>query len=279
MAAKIGLVTDSTADLPAGLAAQHAIEVVPAIVILDGRGYVDGRDLSRQEFYRLLPKLAVSPTTSAPSIGDFQERYEHLLRAGAEHVISIHAPEKLSSIVNAARLAARDFGDRVRVLDSGQLSLGLGFQVLAAAEAAARGAVLEDTLGLIEAVRRRVRVAALLDTIEYVRRSGRVSWALAAIGGLLHIHPLIELRFGIVERLGQVRTRAQGILRLTEVLNSWGPLERLAVLHTNAETAACQLLEDVRSRLPVPPLVVNVTTAIGTHVGPNGLGFAAVPAA
>jgi fatty acid-binding protein DegV len=129
----------------------------------------------------------------------------------------------------------------------------------------------------VDGIHRRVRVAALLETIEYVHRSGRVSWALAKIGGILRLQPLIELRFGVVHRLGQVRTRMQGIASLVEALNSWGPLDRLAVLHTNAESAARQLLDEVRSKVTVEPLLVNVTTAIGTHVGPNGLGFAAVP--
>jgi DegV family protein with EDD domain len=166
----------------------------------------------------------------------------------------------------------------VKVLDSGQLSLGLGFQVILAAETAAKGALLDQVLAQVESVRKRVRLAALLDSIEYIHRSGRVSWAVAMIGSMLHLQPLIELRYGIVHRLGQARTRLQGIERLMDTINSWGPLERLAVLHTNAESAACQLLEVVKSRVSVPPLLVNVTTAIGTHVGPNGLGFVAVPA-
>jgi DegV family protein with EDD domain len=276
---RIGFVTDSTSDIPADLAAGFGIEVVPAIVNVDGRSYEDGREISREEFYHLLPKLATPPTTSAPSVGSFQERYECLLQAGASTVLSIHPPDRLSGIYNAARLAADSFGERVCVLDSGQLSLGLGYQVLMAAEAAARGALLDETLAIVDSVRGRVRLAALLETIEYVRRSGRVSWARAMLGNLLHIQPLIGLRFGIVERLGQVRTRAQGIQRLTETLTSWGRPERLAVLHTNAEAAARQLLEELKSRLSVPPLLVNVTTAIGTHVGPNALGFVVVPAA
>ena len=146
-----------------------------------------------------------------------------------------------------------------------------------AAEAAARGAVQEDVLNLVESVRKRVQLTALLETIEYVRRSGRVSWAAAMIGGAFRLQPLIELRYGIVHRLGQARTRLQGIKWLVEMLISWGPLERLAVLHTNAESAAWQLWEHVRPMVAVPPLLVNVTTAIGTHVGPNGLGFVAVP--
>jgi len=274
---KIGFVTDSTADVSNEVAERHGIEVVPALVNIDGKSYADGVEISREEFYRRLPGMRPPPTTSAPSVGSFEERYEKLLHNGAQHVLSIHPPNELSGTYNAARLAAQEFGSRVRVLDSGQLSLGIGFQLILGAEAAARGALLDEVLEVVAGVSKRVRVAALLDTIEYVRRSGRVSWAAAMIGGLLHVQPLIELRYGIVHRMGQVRTRIQGVERLVEALNSWGPLERLGVLHTNAEAAARQLLDSLKSRVTVPPLLVNVTTAIGTHIGPNALGFAAVP--
>ena len=274
---KISFVTDSTADVPTDLAERIGIEVVPALVNIGSHSYTDGIELSREEFYTRLPELIPPPTTSSPSVGSCQERYEKLLRKGADFVISIHPPNELSGIFNAARLAAQDFGQRVHVLDSGQVSLGLGFQVILAAEATARGAVLGEVMTLIDSLQQRVRLAALLDGIEYVRRSGRVSWAAAMVGGILRLQPLIELRFGIVHRLGQVRTHLQGVERLMDVLNSWGPLERLAVLHTNAELTARQLLDEVKSKVSVPPLLVNVTTAIGTHVGPNGLGFAAVP--
>jgi DegV family protein with EDD domain len=274
---KIGLVTDSTADIPADLAQLHSIEIVPALVNIDGKSFTDGIEISREKFYTRLPELNPSPTTSSPSVGAFQERYEKLLRAGSEYIISIHPPNELSGIFNAARLAAEAFGQRVKVLDSGQISLGMGFQVILAAESAAKGAILEEVTALVESVGKRVRLAALLDSLEYIHRSGRVSWAVATLGSILRIQPLIELRFGIVHRLGQARTRLQGIERLLEALNTWGPLERLAVLHTNAESAARQLLEEVRSKVAVQPLLVNVTTAIGVHVGPNGLGFTAVP--
>lgn len=273
---KIGFVSDSTSDIPAILAEQRGIEVVPALVNINGMSYADGVDISREDFYNRLPGLRPLPTTSSPSVGSFQERYERLFNAGADFIISIHPPNELSGIFNAARLAAQSFGQRIKVLDSGQLSLGLGYQVILAAEAAAQGAILDEVVNLLESLRRRVRLTALLDTIDYVHRSGRVSWATAMIGGMLHLHPLIEVRFGVVHRLGQARTRLQGIERLIETLNSWGTLERLAVLHTNAELAARQLLEHVKSKVAVPPLLVNVTTAIGTHVGPDGLGFAVV---
>ena len=275
---KIGFVTDSTSDIPTNLEEQYGIEIVPALVNINGKSYADGLEISREEFYTRLPGLTRLPTTSTPSVGSFQERYEKLFKAGVESIISIHPPNALSGIFNAARLAAQEFGQRIQVLDSGQTSLGLGYQVILAAEAAAHGAVQDEVLALLVSVRKRVRVTALLDTLEYVRRSGRVSWAVARIGGALRLHPLIELRFGVVRRLGQARTRLQGIERMVEMLNSWGSLERLAVLHTNAESAARQLLEDVKSKVAVPPLLVNVTTAIGTHVGPNGVGLAVVAA-
>jgi DegV family protein with EDD domain len=275
---KIGFVSDSTSDIPANLVEQLGIEIVPAVVTINGKSYLDGVDISREEYYLRLPGFTQLPTTSTPSVGSFQERYEKLLKAGADFIVSLHPPSTLSGIFNAARLAAQPFGERIKVLDSGQTSMGLGFQVIIAAEAAARGAIQSDVMALLESLHRRVRVTALLDTIDYVRRSGRVSWTVAMIGGVLRLHPLVELRDGIVHRLGQARTRLQGITRLIETLNSWGALERLAVLHTNAESAARQLMEDVKSKVDVPPLLVNVTTAIGTHVGPNGLGFAVVSA-
>jgi len=274
---KIGLVTDSTSDLPEDIINRHAIEVIPAILNVGENSFLDGQGMSREEFYERLPGLKNSPTTSAPSVGSFQESYEKLLTAGADLILSIHPPGVLSGIFNSARLAAEAFGERVQVIDSGQLSLGLGFQVIAAAEAVTREAVLGEILELISSVRQKVRVMALLDTMAYLHKSGRVSWAKATVGGLLDLKPLIELRFGVVSRLGQARTRAQGILRLIENISKWGPHERLAILHTNAEIAARQLLEELNLKLSQPAILVNVTTVIGTHVGPNGLRFAVVP--
>ncbi len=274
---KTGFVTDSTSDIPTALAEQLGIEIVPALINIKGKSFVDGVDISREDFYIRLPGLKPLPTTSTPSVGAFQERYEKLLEAGIDYVISLHPPNELSGIFNAARLAAQAFGERIKVVDSGQVSLGLGFQVILAAEAAAQGTIHDEVLTLVESLRKRVRLTALLDSIDYVRRSGRVSWAAAMIGGALRLHPMIELRYGIVHRLGQARTRLQGVERMIETLNSWGTLERLAVLHTNAESTARQLLEEVKLKVAVPPLLVNVTTAIGTHVGPNALGFAVVP--
>src|SRR5215217_5057865 len=136
---KIGIVTDSTCDLPQYFIEQHELEVIPSILVLDGKEYADGIGLSREDFYHRLPSLKAQPTTAAPSIGEFSTRYEALLSRGCDHILSIHAAGKLTSILNIARQASKDFGDKVTTIDSTSLSLGLGFQVLAAAEAAELG--------------------------------------------------------------------------------------------------------------------------------------------
>lgn len=275
---KLGILTDSTCDIPNYLVEQYELEVVPSILIIDGKEYVDGAGISREEFYRRLPSLKSQPTTAAPSIGEFSTRYESLLRRGCDHILSIHAAGALTSILNVAKQAASDFPDRVTCVDSTSLSLGLGFQVLAAAEAAEMG--LQAALAAIESARRRLHVSAALDTMEYLKRSGRVPATVAMLGSLLKIKPLIELTNGAVKAIGVVRTTSQANERMLRFLVEGGALEKLAILHTGAEPRAREFLNELMQRasqfVPRDILMVNVTTVIGTHVGPNGLGLAAV---
>ena len=272
----IAIVTDSTADIPENLIGQHNISVVPNILIIDGVSLEDGCDITREDFYEQLPAMKNFPTTSTASIGAYEETYERVLQDGADLIVSIHVSKKLSGIYNAACAAAESFKDRVKVLDSGQLSLGLGFQVLAAAQAAKRNFALNEVEDAIKDIQQRVRVIAMLDTLEYVARSGRVSWARARFGNLLRIKPFLEVADGDVLRLGDVRTRQKGINRLKELLLGLGELENMAMLHTNALDDAKEFIKDVMPGLSAPPMLVNVTTVIGAHVGPNGLGFTAV---
>lgn len=275
---KLGIVTDSTCDIPQFLVEQFELEVVPCILVMDGKEYVDGKDITREEFYKRLPMLKTQPTTAASSIGDFSTRYDSMLTRGCDHILSIHAAGTLTSILNIARQAAGEFPERVTCIDSSSLSLGLGFQVLAAAEAAEQG--LQAALQAIQSTHRRLHVSAALDTMEYLKRSGRVPAAVAVLGGLLSIKPLIELTNGEVKAIGAVRTTTQANERMTRFLLEGGMLERLAILHTGAEPRAREFLNDLMQRasqsVPRDILMVNVTTVIGTHVGPNGLGFAAV---
>lgn len=276
MKQKIAIVTDSTADLPEALTARHRIPVVPALLILEGVEYTDGATMSRTEFYRRLPALSTSPTTAAPSGGSFRKIYADLLEQGYDHVVSIHVASTLSAMVGSARVGAEEFGDRVTVLDSGQLSLGLGFQVLAAAEAAAAGGDLPAVLDAVRDTRDHTHVIAMLDTLEYLRRGGRVSFVQAGISALLRVRLFIELHEGRISMLEQVRTRRKAVARLWDMAVALGPSERFAVLHANAEQEADMLLDSLRIHLPEDPLLVNVNTVIGTHVGPGALGFAAV---
>lgn len=277
---QVAIVTDSTADLPAELCAAWDIHVIAQIIVMDGQSLEDGTGLSRYEFYQRLPEMQQLPTTAAASAGVFEDEYESLLSSGANQVVSVHLADKLSGTINSASIAAQEFPGRVHVFDSGSISMGLGFQALAMARAARQGDSLADILGVAQDARRRVRLIAMLDTLEYVRRSGRVSWSRARIGEILRIKPFLEVSEGLVLSLGQVRTRHLGINRLKELLLGLGQLQALAILHTNAEADALAFLQDLRNqpeyRLPVDPLIVNVTTVIGTHVGPNGLGFASL---
>ncbi len=281
MSGRVRIVTDSTADIPPEVAERLRIAVVPAYVQIGRRSYRDCAcegGLSREEFYARLPTMPVMPTTSVPPAHEFTAAYQRLAdEEGADEVIAIVVSTTLSGMYNVAHLGAQDL-DRphVHVVDSGQLTMGLGWMVIAAAEAALKGRPLREVLALVEDIRPRVRVYAMLDTLDYLRRSGRVSWARAKVAQLLRIKPIIEVVMGKVREAGRTRTRRRAIERLVELARSLGPLERLAVLHTYAPE-----VEEFRRRLAGlipdrPLLTVPVTTAIGAHVGPRGLGIAAV---
>ena len=273
---KIGIVTDSTSDISSEQAIQNGIHVVPAILVINGRSLEDGRGISREELYRQLPAMKTVPTTAAPSTGSFQVVYEDLFKEGSDQIFSIHVASTLSGIYNSAVIAAKAFGNRIHVIDSCHLTLGMGYQVLAAAEAARSGKAIAEIKKTIEDIRKRIHLVAMLDSLEYVRRSGRVSWARSNLGNLLQIKPFLGIKEGQVIRLGETRTRQKGIERLQKMLFDLGPLEQLAVLHTNAEQDAIQFAGIFKDLVKQNPLIVNVTSVIGVHVGPNGLGFVAV---
>ena len=273
---KIGLVTDSIADIPANLLEKYKVEVVPAVIVIDGKSYIDGVDITREEFYSRMPSFKSPATTAAIATGEFELRYEKLFGKGIEKIFSIHAASQLSGIYNAARVAAKSFGDKIQMIDSGQLSLGIGFQVLEAGDAIAEGASVEDISKILATIQERIKLVAALDTLEYLRRSGRVSWAKARVAALLRLKPMIELGYGNVANLGAVRTTRVANRELKEKLEKLGKLKRLAILHTNAEERAHKFLADFAPSLEIEPLVVNITPVIGAHLGPKGVGFVVV---
>jgi len=272
------------------------ITVVPAYVQIANRSYRDvpssegvpsedvpseglpSEGLSRKEFYAQLPAMTSAPTTAVPPAHEFTAAYRSLAGEAGE-VIAIVLSASLSGMYNVAHLGAQDAPElKVHVVDSGQLSMGLGWMVVAAAEAAAEGRSAQEILALVEDMKPRVRVYAMLDTLEYMRRSGRVSWARAKAAQILRVKPIVEVLLGQVSDVGRVRTRRRAIERLVELVRAHGPLERLAILHTYAPE-----VEYVRERLidlcpSMQTFTVAVTTVIGAHIGPRGLGVAAVTA-
>ena len=270
------IVTDSTADVPSELAEMMHISVIPAILMLGEQSFEDGNGITREEFYLRLPEMSQLPTTGTPAIGAFEDVYKKILDQGFQNIISIHVASTLSGIYNTAQLASKNFNGLVRVIDSESLSMGIGFQVIAAAEAALKNLPTKTILEIIETTHEKIRLFAMLDSLEYVHRSGRVGWTRARIGSLLRIKPFVEVNAGQVLNMGQARTRKKGIVHLQEILIRQGELQRLAILHTNAKDDAHAFLQSLEIKIPPDPLIVNVTTIIGTHVGPNGLGFAAV---
>ena len=275
----IKIVTDSTCDLPEGVVTEHGITVVPLYINFGDQSYLDGVELSRQEFYERLPDYESPPTTAAPGPEMFRRTYERLADEGATEVLSIHISISLSAIVDVARLAAKETDALpVTVFDSRQLSLGTGFLVLTAAKAVAGGRSMDEIIALLEEQISRTHVFAALDTLEFLRRSGRMSRVMAGLGSVLRIKPLLKMYDGspTAER---VRTRKRAIERLISLLSDLVPLEQVALVHTHAHDRAEDLRQQVQHLLPEgETLSVEVTSVIGAHIGPGAVGFACVSA-
>lgn len=273
---RIAIATDSTADIPQDITTRYAIYQLPVYIVMDGKSYRDSIDISRETYYRQLPAYSPLPTTASPSVGDFVDLYKDIFSRGYSHIISIHISGTLSSVIQAAQSAARELSDRITVFDSNQLSLGLGFQVIDAAVKAAEGRPVQQILEGMKRLQEKIHLYAVLDTLEYVRKSGRVPWVQAQLGSLLPVKPLIQLKTGQVLSAGFARSRKRAFRQLREKLHQLGPLAYLGILHSNASQEAQDLLAGLQPPSEIPPLIVNVTTSIGTHVGPRGVGFAAV---
>jgi DegV family protein with EDD domain len=273
----IRIVTDSTCDLPESVVIENNITVVPLYINFGTKGYLDGVEISRQAFYERLPGEDPPPTTAAPGADAFRATYEALGRAGASHVLSIHISTSLSATADVARLGAQQTqGVPVTVLDSRQLSLGTGFLVEAAARAAAQGQSLEEILALLEDQIPRTHVFAALDTLEYLRRSGRMNAAVARFGELLKIKPLLRMHDGhpTAER---VRTNNGAYKRMLDILQEMAPFEKVALVHTHAADKAAALRREAAHLLPEEELhSVDITPVLGANIGPGAVGFAVV---
>lgn len=273
----IRIVTDSTCDLPEPVIRERGITVIPLYIHQGEKSYLDGVDITREEFYRLLPGFHPAPSTATPSMEVFAQTWSRLADAGAQAILSIHISEKLSATVNAARVAAEQFTRiPVTVLDSSQLSLGMGFIVEKAAQLAELGHKMEDILASLSEMMKRTYVFASLKTLEYLRRSGRMNFALARFGEFLQIKPLLHMNQGD-PAAHRVRTQGRATERMMEWLNAYAPFEKLAIVHAGVPLEAEAMLERIKHLLPGGDIpIVQITPALGSHLGIGALGFACV---
>ncbi|HKR49350.1 MAG TPA: DegV family protein [Pseudonocardiaceae bacterium] len=277
----VAVVTDSTAYLPDGLAERHGIRQVPLHVLVDGRHRLDGVQLGPAELADALARRAMV-STSRPTPGEFEAVYEEALRAGADSVVSVHLSRGLSGTWESARLAAEQVGSqRVRVVDSRSAGMGLGFAALAAAAVAAAGADQDTVSDTAKRVGTRTRTFFSVDTLEHLRRGGRISPAAALLGTALAVKLLLHVDSGRIVPLEKVRTATRARARLVELaVHAAGsdPFD-LAVHHLGAPDRAADLVEQLRARLPTlnDCLVSEVGAAIGAHAGPGMLGVVVLP--
>lgn len=275
----IRIVTDSTCDLPQATIDRYGITVLPLHINFGQESVLDGVEISRAEFYARLPSTNPAPTTAAPGVDLFKQVYQKLAQAGATEILSIHISATLSAVTDVARVAAKDYlRVPVTVVDAQQLSGGVGFVVEAAAEAVAEGLTLQGVLARIAERIRRTHVFAALDTLEYLKRSGRMNGVIAGIGSLLQLKPILRMHQG---KAGaeRVRTSTRAMARLVEILQEVGPVTQAVLLHAHAPERAAQLYALARPWLPAGELLsVEITPVLGAHLGPGAVGLAVVSA-
>ncbi len=273
----IKIVTDSSCDLPDEIVKELDISVIPLYINIGAKGYLDGVDITRKEFYEGLPDFPFHPSTAVPGADQFRKVYERLISQGASQVISIHVSSSLSAIMDVARTAAQEVkGAAVEVFDSRQLSLGTGFLVEMAGRAAQQGKSMSEIIASLKDQISRTHVFAALDTLEFLRRSGRMNSVFSGIGTLLQIKPILRMYDGkpTVER---VRTQSKAIKTMLNWLKQIGKLEKVAIVHTHAPQRAKELVNLAGSLLTTGDILdVDVTPVIGVHLGPGAVGFALV---
>jgi DegV family protein with EDD domain len=274
---KIKVVTDSATDVPSELAQRLDITVLPCYVIFGSEVYRDGVDLTAREFYDKLATSPILPTTSQPPLGLFVETYQNLLRE-SEGIVSIHVASALSGVFNAARVAADALSTApITVIDSQQLSMGAGWQVIMAAQAAQEGHTLEGVVSLVQAVQPRVRAAAMLDSLEHVRRSGRISQVTALMGTALRVKPLLQIVTGQVAAIATVRTKGKALRRLAEFMAAQGAFKELCVAHADAAEAAHEVIEGLSTVHPRERLLIcQAGATVTTHLGLGAVGICGV---
>jgi len=270
----VKIVTDSAADLPAEQAAAHDIRVVPLTIRFGDDEYVDGVDLDPQAFYDKMAQLDVLPATAAPSPGAFEAAFREA-GADGDPVVCINLSSALSATMQSAQTAAKAIGDEldITVVDSKSITAGLGMQLLAAAELAEQGGSVHDIVALIEDLRSRTHVFGALDTLENLKKGGRIGGAQAMLGSILSIKPIIDISTGEVEEAAKQRTRKKSMTWLRDKVLETPGVERVAVCH------GCSPDIDELRALLLPHFSEDQLTTwtigpvIGAHGGPRMVGL------
>jgi DegV family protein with EDD domain len=269
----VRVVTDSACDLPPELVDALGLTVVPLTIRFGTEELVDREELSTADFWARLQASPTLPETSAPSAGAFEARFHDLIERGATGIVSIHLSSRLSATMQAAQVAAAAIGREcpIQVIDSLTCSMGLGSLCLTAARRAADGDTMESIVAEVIDRRDRTKLFGSLDTLEYLKKGGRIGNARAMLGSMLSIKPVIEVRNGVVEEAGKVRTRSRALAALVERVAAQ-PVEQLAVLQGLAGDLEV-LLERLAEYVPRDEIVVGeVGPVIGTHAGPGVIG-------
>ena len=268
------IVTDSACDLPPELAERHGIEIVPLTVRFGDEELVDRRDLTPRQFWDRLAHSDVLPETAAPSPGAFEAAYRKAAEDGCEGVVCVTISAGLSATYEAARLAAQAMTDSipVRVVDSRAVALAEGLMAVRAAEMAGEGAGIDDVVRELDGLVGRSRTIAALDTLENLKKGGRIGGAQAFLGSMLSIKPVIQVSEGKVEPESRQRTRAKALRYLAEKVRQHEPVDMLAVMHGDAPDLD-EMLDLLSSTHPREEIVVgDVGAVIGTHTGPRVMG-------
>ena len=271
----VRIVTDSSCDLPQAMADALGIRIVPLSVRFGDTEYIDRTTITATEFWSKCAASATLPETAAPSPGSFEETYRSLAAEGATAIVVVALSSDLSATMQSAELAARAVapGIDVRIVDSRNASMGLGLTVLACAELAKTGASADEVVARAQSVIPRTRVFAALDTLDNLKKGGRIGGAKAMLATVMSIKPLISVTNGLVEEAGKQRTRSKALAHLVDILrNQEVPIERLAVL--NAQCADIDaFLAMVKEVYTGEIIVGDIGAVIGTHAGQGTIGI------
>jgi DegV family protein with EDD domain len=270
----VRIVTDSSSDLTDEEVAAHGIEVVPLTIRFGDEEFEDRTALTVESFYEKLAAASVLPETAAPAPGKFEAAFRRQAAAGADAVVCINLSSGLSATMQSAQNAAVAIKDDldVRVLDSSSITSGLGTQVLLAAEAAASGASADEVVALVERLVARTHVVGALDTLDNLKKGGRIGGAQALLGSLLSIKPIVDISTGKVEEAGKARTRRKALEVLRDKVVAHGAVERLCVTHGFAPEVD-EMLDLLGAHYERDAIRVgHIGPVIGTHGGPRVMG-------